>query len=264
VSPSKSVSGFSSRKARITCGLHARAIVTTARSDVPSQSRFSSQLRAAVAADTRGFAELVVGVAEPIGDDSFKGALGTGLHFGVRGGAMWRRLDARGSVGVEVGIDATKLGEGPLPYTQWSRMRSTAGVRVAFEVTPRWSVFARSAAGITQLTNRYSRTYYDENTSKDVGVVVQFGGGVLVGTRDLAGGAQIGYSTAQHDRLLYGGGFRADDVEFLFTFQVRVLIEEPFRCHRRQADRHFAGPPIDQRCRRGRERRRGGRSRTRA
>ncbi len=165
-------------------------------------------------AEKNGFAEVVVGMANPIGDDDYDDIVENSFKLGVRGG-VFRGAPLSGGVhlGFELGADwalaDTKLDDGPNFDATFHRFRFLAGGRVNVNLMKKLSLFFRAGAGLDvvlgslSLTIGQTTTTTDEN---DLGFALEFGGGAVVEAGGYLFGMQLALPIAWHDDPSSGAG----------------------------------------------------------
>jgi len=148
-------------------------------------------------------AEVIAGVVFPLGEDDYENFLDPSFKFGGRV-VFFGSARSRGrQVGLEVDFDWTPAAN-DLDDTRWvdasfNRFRVLAGARMRKDINPKASFFIRAAGGIDIVTGRIEEqllgTDWEEN---DLGVALEFGGGVTAHLGDLLIGAQAAIPIAIH------------------------------------------------------------------
>lgn len=181
----------------------------------------------AAADEQRGFAEAVIGVGIPLGEEDYEDVVDPGLKAGVRAGA---------SNGVEIGADYTDLGGVSVLATDvtFARYRAMAGFRHRIPAGKggKSTVFFRGAAGVDvvqahAVTEILGNTA--ENDETDVGLAVELGGGFQAAFGNVFVGAHFAVPIAFHfddddpdDDQDFDLEYTSYDLDLLFTVGVNL------------------------------------------
>jgi opacity protein-like surface antigen len=157
------------------------------------------------AAQAEGFGEVVIGLAQPMGDDDYDSAIDGSFKLGLRAGSL-----GKDGLGFEVGADWTPANDdiggeifGQTFDVSWNRFRVLAGLRFGSAVGQdrKVLVFARAGAGLdlvhtsTEVTIAGSSS---EDSDNDVGLAIEVGGGALIDVGAAAVGVQIAVPMGFH------------------------------------------------------------------
>lgn len=168
-------------------------------------------------------AEIVAGVVFPLGEDEYENFLDPSFKFGGRI-AFYGQPKSRGpQAGLEIGFDWTPaendLDDIAFVDASFNRFRILAGARLRKPLGSKASVFFRAAAGVDFIMGHVEEellgTDWDEN---DLGVALEFGGGVAARLGNMLIGFQAALPIAFHwedDPEQYD--YTGYDVDFLFT-----------------------------------------------
>ena len=177
-------------------------------------------------ADDNGFAELVVGLANPIGDDDYDNFVDTSFKLGLRTGVFQGRpLSGGVHLGFELGADwalaDNALADQPAFDATFHRLRFLGGGRVQVTVAQKLSLFCRAAAGIDYVIGEITGSLgalsftWEEN---DLGLALELGAGAVVEAGGYLFGMQLALPIGWHDDT---GG----DIQYDYTsYEVDLLI----------------------------------------
>ena len=174
-----------------------------------------------------GFGEVVVGIANPIGDSDYDNAVDTSFKLGVRAGEL-----GKNGLGFEGALDWTPISDnyggsvlGQSLDVSWQRFRLQGGLRFGKVLgSHNLMVFGRALAGVDIIHTSVSATVLGQTSSSsdtDTGLALEFGGGILVDAGPVVLGGQLAIpfgfhfdnsSTDNVDR-----SYTAIDLDILFT-----------------------------------------------
>jgi hypothetical protein len=176
-----------------------------------------------------GFAEGVVGIVAPLGEESYDDYAKTSLKLGARAGG-WiteSRPDQPGKVGIELAFDwtpfSTSLDNPPNFPTSVHRLRFLGGVRFGVPVGTQALLFFRGLVGVDHVRIDGDVVFGGFRASwnaRSTGFALEPGVGVLARVGTVALGAQLAIPVAFHrddpeERVTLD--YDAYDLDFLFT-----------------------------------------------
>jgi hypothetical protein len=175
-----------------------------------------------------GFAEGVIGMALPLGDDTYDNGADTSLKLGVRGGAL-----GQSGFGFELAADWTPINDnyggtvlGQTIDVSFNRFRLQGGLRYAAHPAKARSVtvFARALVGVDILHWSVDTTILGATSSSsdtDTGLALEPGFGVVVNVGSVAIGGQfavpIGFHSDSNANDNVDTSYRSYDLDLLFT-----------------------------------------------
>ena len=149
------------------------------------------------------FAEIVGGLASPLGDEDYEDFVNNSIKLGVRAGVYRSQpLSGGAHLALEVGADwalaDNDLDDDPNVEAPFHRVRVLAGARVNVGLARKASLFVRVGAGLDYVTGSISAfgiTVDDD----DIGLGFEAGGGIVVETGGYTVGMQLALPIAWHD-----------------------------------------------------------------
>ena len=187
-------------------------------------------LPAIAAAD--GFTEGVVGGMVPLADDEYTDTVDASLKLGVRAGSLGER-----GAGVELALDFTPVSfNGPSSFgdveTTARRFRALVGGRFQHALRGPGFLFVRAGAGVdvgnVSTQGTFLGVEVDEGQT-DLGLALEFGGGVGVELGSVYVGAQVALPMAFHfddndpdDPDDYDFEYTGIDLDLLFAVGARL------------------------------------------
>jgi opacity protein-like surface antigen len=151
------------------------------------------------------YAELVAGIAMPLGEDDYENLIDNSPKFGVRIG--WLGLGRDSRAGLELGLDYTPVDndvdELPGVEADVGRLRVLAGARIAWRLQAGSALFVRGGVGVDHVSAELtggalgiSVTAEGEST----GLALEAGAGVMFAvSRSAYLGLQLAIPVAIHD-----------------------------------------------------------------
>ncbi|MCE9577520.1 MAG: hypothetical protein K8W52_30505 [Deltaproteobacteria bacterium] len=173
-----------------------------------------------------GFGEVVVGIANPIGDDDYDNAVDTSFKLGVRAGEL-----GKNGLGFEGAFDWTPISDnyggsvlGQSIDVSWQRFRIQGGLRFGKLMGHNLMVFGRALAGVDLIHTSVSATVLGQTSSDsdtDAGLALEFGGGILVNAGPVVLGGQLavpfGFHFDDSNSDNVDRSYTAIDLDVLFT-----------------------------------------------
>lgn len=181
------------------------------------------------AARAGGFADGVVGIASPLGDndyDNFDASPKIGVHIG-----SWLREQDHVLLGVELGADLTFL-DGPnkvlTTELSYHRVRALAGVRIAYDVSKMVRVSARMAVGADYTRFHSTTTILNtttESTASNVGLAIDPSVALQLHIGSGSYGVQLGLPVGTHNGKDSDAAVNYTSYDFDFLFVAGVDLD---------------------------------------
>jgi hypothetical protein len=154
-----------------------------------------------------GFAEIVGGMATPIGDDDYDDFVETSFKVGVRaGGYTGKPIAGNARLGIELGFDwtpaANELDDAANVDASFHRLRFLGGARANINLAKNAALFFRVGAGVDYVIGEMATTILgidvevDEN---DIGLALECGVGFAIEAGGVLVGGQLAFPMAFHD-----------------------------------------------------------------
>lgn len=169
-----------------------------------------------------GYTELIVGLGVPLAEDDYKDLWDPSLRLGVRAGTSPRAFVFEGSLDFTLGnFDDART---PSAEISGNRIRMLGGFRWRAPVGRTGTAFVRAGGGIDFTTVRVETSLLPiEQSESDLGLALEFGGGVSFQTGPVYVGGQLALPIGLHfddETTLVGFpifDYTAIDLDLLFT-----------------------------------------------